>query len=329
MARYISDMNVTSLYYESGTFGSVSGTAQWLGQVQSFDPNDSEGIFQVRYQGTDTRNVNQYNAGPRDYDGTVTYYPQDWKMLMYALGSVTSTGSPFATHTIGELNNGSSSPWVSGTDNPFSSFTLQHAQKAPGTGLNYIRTYNGCVVNNYSLTVANSEIVNCEVNWIAQSVTYSSGAVTMPTENTIRPYLWSDAIFHLTSGVRLDDVNTFTFTVNNNMDPRHYDNGSRVIAPPVPGNRDYQLDLEIDATSEYTKILYDQYYLGGSEFNGGIALTVTAGSRQLWIALSGCRVTEMSAPGGLEGVNTQSVTIEPRSVVPIAIDQTTIRYAPW
>jgi len=328
MARYTADMNRTGFFYESGTYATTTGTTlQWIGGVQNFDADDSTGVFRIRYQGTHTRNVDQFVDGPLDHTGTLSYYPQDWKMLVFALGSNADVSGTTSTHTISELSPGSSSPFISGTDNPFTSFAIEHSEKAVGTGQNFVRTYKGCVVDELSISMPQSEPVTVDVNWIAQNVTFSSGAPTSITEDTSRPFLWSDVKVHIPSGTVYDNITNARFTIRNNLEPKHFDNGSRVITVPVPGYREYMLELTLDGTSERTKTLYDQYFLGGSTFNAILDLTV-ASNRNIAITLSGCKLVDMAAPGGLTGVNQQTVTIEPKNCVALVSD-TTPKYNPW
>ena len=59
MARYTSDLNKVGGFYESGTYGSIggNGSAFWVGQVQSHEIKDEEGLIETRYLGTSNRNV--------------------------------------------------------------------------------------------------------------------------------------------------------------------------------------------------------------------------------------------------------------------------------
>ena len=94
MAIYKADQNQTAFFYESGTYGNLSGGAHWIGQVMSCTPDEERSTIRNRYQGTGTRNVDQFLFGVRDYTGTLVYNPQDWKFLMFALGSNVDAGSP-------------------------------------------------------------------------------------------------------------------------------------------------------------------------------------------------------------------------------------------
>ena len=47
--KYVGDQNQSVFIYESGTFANASGTAQWMGQVQSCEPTSELNIESIRY----------------------------------------------------------------------------------------------------------------------------------------------------------------------------------------------------------------------------------------------------------------------------------------
>jgi len=328
MGRYIGDQNLVGFYYESGTYANVSGALQWIGMVQEVNPDESTGIIEVRYQGSNDRNVDQLVNGPLDYTGTFTYYPQDWKFLMFALGSIVDAGSPSPyTHEIKESNSADGNQFTSGTDNPFISFGLEIAQQHTD-GHNFIRTVKGAMVNSMTITISQGEVISCDIDYVAKESVFSSGTASSLTPTTTRPFMWSDNQVHLPSGTVLDNVKEVSLTINNNIAPQHYINGSREPSTPVPLNRDYELSLTLDANSEWTKTLYDQYFIGGSEFNMMLVVDASTGSRDAYIIMSGCKIMDMEAPQAVEGVNEQTISIKPKSVN-VNVNDAIEKYAPW
>jgi len=81
MSKYLSDQNQLAFIYESGTYGSTSGTRQWIGMVQDHTPDENTNVIPIRYQGSTDRNVDVFEDGNLDFTGTFTYFPQDWKFL--------------------------------------------------------------------------------------------------------------------------------------------------------------------------------------------------------------------------------------------------------
>jgi len=339
MGRLVAGQNVTSWKYESGLYASPSGTsAQWVGLVQSFDPgNDTENIQRLRYHGTNTRNVDVSTIGARDYGGTFEFFPQDWKFMMFALGSIGdgATAGGVYTHYIGELNSDDLAPMTSGTENPFTSFGIESTQQFNDTGENLGRTYKGGVVNSMTLSKTDASApLSCSVDFVAKERVFTSGAVTFgaPTENTIRPFVPSDSLVHLPSGTKLD-VNTWEFVVNNNFDTdgAHVCNGSREITAPTATERDYTLTITMPAESSQAGRLFEMYNSGGAiSNNAGIAITNQYGSTSgtSWIALSGCDVDSFNAPNPVEGVNEWELTLIPKSAHMTAQD-TTAKYKMW
>lgn len=335
MGRFVGDQNTLAFRYESGTYNTASGNHQWIGQVQNVEINESTNPFTVRYLGAGTRNVNAFINGPLDYDVSFMYYPQDFRFMMFALGSNVDSGSPIPyVHTISEVNSASGNAFTSGTKNPFMSFTLIESQKGPATGQNFVRSIQGCIVDSFTMSLSQGNIVSCDVKAIGQSGTYSSGAITLPTEDTTRSWVWQDFKVHIPSGTVFEDVTDAKFTVKNNLLAPHYLNGSRVIDVPIPQNRDYELALTLHATSEKVSGLYASYFLPGSEFNcmiEGVQAEFGAGSKSIYLVMSGCKLFDMKIPTKNTGVNVQSLTIKPKTVIAVANEYTTglIRYNPW
>ena len=322
MGYYVADQNQVVWFFESGTYGSklnsgslVSGN--WVGLVQSHDPTDSENIQEVRYTGTASRNVGQFVDGPRDHEGTISYFVQDFNMAMFAFGSNVDSGSPSPyIHTISELNSDGSYAFTSGTLNPFPSFTVVDSKKATEDGQQQVREYNGCIIDSFNLAASEGEPITCEVGYKAQSLTLGSKTADIPSirnEDTSRPFLWSDVQLHIVSGTKVDVLKDVSFTLSNNLESKHYVNGSRVAAIQVPTNRDYEVTATLDADSTWGKILYEQYWLGGSTFNSILNFTILAGSEEANLIMSGCRITDFSAPTPNEGIDEYSLTYKPKT----------------
>lgn len=334
MSRFISDQNRLGFFYESGLYATPTGTTlQWIGQVQSHDIDESMNVSNIRYVGGGDRNVDAFVNGPEDYTGTITYYPQDWKLLVFAMGSIYSEGSPSPyTHHITEISSASGNAFTSGTKNPFMSFTTYDSHKTIDAW-NLNRQLQGCTMNSYSINISQGEIVSCEGNYVAQHLIKSSGAQTAVTAATTRPFLWQDVRIHIPSGTVIDNVKEATWTINNNLEPPHYLNGSRVIDSPIPLNRDYEFSITMD--SERTRIgsFYDVYFRGGSTFNAMIEIIDAstefgAGSRDLFIMMSGCKLIDMENPTANEGADEQTLTIIPQTCN-ADVNDTIAHYNPW
>ena len=319
--KFVGDQNQSVFIYESGAFGNPSGPAQWIGQVQSFEPEDEPNIEQIRYQGSGDRDVDDFQATIIDHTISINKFPQDWRSFYFVLGSVADTGSaeptvPF-THTMIGMNNDDDNGIVTG--NVLPSVTLENSQIAGTTGSNAIRTYNGAVLNELALSSDGEGLITMDETWMASNVVFSSGAVSAVTAQTTRTWRASD--FSLTlEGTNVDELKGWDLTINNNLVPDHYSNGSINAVSFTALDREVEYSPTIDANEEWFKPLYDQYFLGGSTFNMFLNGIISTGSSELQVTLSGCRIINMEAPTGNSEKNENTLTIVPKKISVVAID---------
>jgi hypothetical protein len=308
MTRFIGDQIQTGFYHESGTYATATGALLWIGLITEHTPDESTNTFELRYVGTGTRNIDMMIQGPKDYDGTLTFHPQDWRFLGFTLGSTTET-SGTATGIYQEMSEIDSDA-SSGFHGEFPSFSIKDIQVA-STGSNLGRTFAGGMVDNITIGAAMGELTTCEVSYKAQSVTYSSGAVgNISGTSTVRPYTWDDWKVHLPSGTDISEAKEFSISITNNIETPHYLDGTQACGTPYPLNREYEISLTLDATDTWAKVMYDQYFQGGSEFNLFIFAEGTPGS--VYMTFSGCRIIDMEAPSAVEGAIEYSLTIRPK-----------------
>lgn len=334
MGLYLSDNQTVLFQYESGTYATTSGASgAWIGLVTDHTPSEDIGIQQIRYAGTANRNVAQIIDTVKDYEGTISFYPQNFRMFAFALGSTTDSGSPSPyTHVISEVNSDVVYPFTSGTsrNNNFASFTIIDSKKSTADGLHQVRKYKGCVVDTLSIGATQGEPVACELKYLAQYLTVGSKTtdiVPKLDEDTTRPFVFSDTKVHRPSGTVLNEVTDWNFSINNNLDRRHYDNGSKVCDNIQPTSRDYELTLTMDASSTTAMSLYNDWQSGNS-FNSLIELVASAGSKDGYIIMSGCVISSFESPSPSEGINEYSITIIPTSAV-INSDDLIQKFTPW
>lgn len=329
MGLLISDQNKLCHFYESGTYANASGTGQWIGKVIEHQINQAENVMEARYLNVGTRDVDSFNTGTQDIDGVITYNPQDWKMLLFTLGSVVDGGSPSPyTHVITPTNSNVGNAYTSGTICPFVSFGLEDAQVQCGTGGNFIRTLKGCTVDSFKLSGVIGEPLKVELGYMAQSIAFSSGTATTSTDSGLRPFMFNDVSLQIVSGTTLQGMTDFSLTINNSLKRENFLNGSRVAFTFTPIDRNYELTATLEGEGLNTKSLYDQYYTGGSEFNVLLKIDASTGSRDAFFTFSGCRITSMDAPSKLSTVNEQSITIKPKTCT-LSINDLTLKYGAW
>ncbi len=322
MTKFLGDQNQVCFLYESGTYASASGTRQWLGLVQEHSLDENMNVIPVKYQGSTDRNVDTFVDGRKEFTGTFTYFPQDMKMLGFAIGSITETATA-GSHIFTETN---SDDRVQTTNTPLTTFTVEDSKNTGTAGSNFIRTINGCMIDSFTLTATQGEIVNAEVGYVAQEIAFTSGAVTAVAPTTTRPYMFSDCSLHIPSGTAYDNVTEMALTINNNLEQGHYLTGSRTLKEILPSNREYELTATLWMDAVNAKTLYESYFIAGSEFNAMMMLQGTTGSA--YIVLSGCKMSDMETPSPLEGTHEQTLTITPQHVSAVVHDST-VDYNCW
>jgi len=327
-AQFLGEMNQVGYLFTSGTYANASGAAlQSFGLVQSNNPSEAVNISNVRYTGTESRDVGKFVTTSKDYAGALTYYPQDFKFAWMAFGSVTEvSGTPY-THNISATNSDDGNITASGTNGGFVDFNIEDSHQVNVSGLNSIRTYNGCKVNSWTIAGGEDDLLSCDIDYIAQSVTPGSNTAGTYTVGTTKPFVFSDCLFHFPSGTVIDEMISFSFTINNNLKTRHYGNGSIVIAEPVPLSRDYSFDVTFDEDSSHRKTFYETYFQGGSVFNCELQIGTSATNKGV-IWMSGCRLSADTAPTPNEGVIEEAMTIIP-GTAGINVSDSTASYLPW
>jgi len=319
--KFYSDQNRTCFQYESGGYALTSGNRTWIGLVQTHTMAPNMNVIDIRYQGDTTRGISDFSQGVQEWMGTFTYFPQDFRFLGFAIGSIYDlTGS----HTFTE-NNGNNRVQTSPT--MLTSFTIEDSkQTSAGTGSNFVRTTVGAVVDSWKMTAREKDVVSCDVKYIAQSSVLSSGAVTALTPTTSKPYVFNNLNLFIPSGTLIDNAKEVTFTISNNLQGGAYLNGSPTITEIIPLNRDYEVTATTDMDANVAKILYENLYTAGSLFNSLIMLRGITGS--LAIVLSGCRMTTMPIPSPAVGRQEQSFTFKAGSASATAYDSIS-KYNAW
>ena len=326
MSRYVSDQNKVVMKHESGTYTFTSGNGVWIGQVISNDITDTENLIETRYLGTGSRSFGELVGGARDVTGTVTYHPQDMRLPFWTIGSVWEGGTTNFYHCVAQISTDvQQCVWTSGTGQISApqSFTLEDSKQAPGTGRNFIRTIIGCVPDSTTITATQGEKVTVECNYIGQSLLHSSGATTSVTALTTTPYLWSDCKLTMIGSV-MDTVKEVSIEINNNTEAPHYVNGSRVIGAPFRLNRNITMNVTADLDCDDADLLYTDLYKANGSFNVEFDMnkdSATAGSMHAVFCLSGCKISDFTAPSANEGVTEASFTITAQNIAGSAFDR--------
>jgi len=287
---------------------------QWFGYgAEPHTPDESEGYEALRYVGGANRNIDVFVTGPREYTGAVTINPQRAISFRLALGKSTCSGSPSApiTHTLAE----------SGT---LPSFTIEDNQQIT-TGSHLNRIFIGCTVDSMTLSCAEGERLEQEINYIAKQTYHTTEARTAVTAGSDEPLKWEYCLLYISGGGVNGDVDTmkeWSWTINNNLDAPNYQDGSEYIGQPIPGDRDYEFTSMFNATAGSAYDWYNKFFKGGSTFNANVYIFRTSGTDDINITMSGCKLMDCDQPARRSGVVEQTWTVRPQACAIIARDDT-------
>ena len=168
---------------------------------------ESQGVEQN--YGTGSRKNNQLTYGKYGVNGSLTGKLCNGRLLAYALGSDTPSGTGPTTHTLGVL------------DGELESFTLGQYHKTSDKGDEIV----GCKINDFNLSLDTGGILEGTFNYIAKGITKKGSTVgtrTAPTETILPSYTgtvsWNSGAV---------ECKTFNFNYANNLGDDEYSIGDR------------------------------------------------------------------------------------------------------
>jgi len=237
----------------------------------------------VENYGVGSRKNNQLVYGKYGVSGSLTGSILNGRLLAYALGTDSPSGTGPTTHTLAQADT-----------EGLSSFTLTQNFISTDKGF----TVAGCKVNDFSLDLDTGGLLKGTYNWVGKDVTTitsSVGTRTAPTEPVQPSY---SATVSWDSGEI--DVKTFNFTYNNNLGEDEYNIGDR--------RRQALPEGEIKMNGSFVAIfssldLYNDFkttFSTGSETGNAKALSfvattgATTTQYELSLALTDVNLTELN-----------------------------------
>jgi len=303
-------------YGKEATWGTAAVGSIWMGHVQSHEPDWNYNIKGVRYIGSNNRTKDDYYELATDIKGKIEVYPQDWRMLTYAFGKVSSAGgsAPY-THTITESG-------------ALPSFTLEDifiSNTASNAG-NVKYLAKGCMIDTLEISGNPGEPITMSIDYIGQTGSkIASGTkttVTAATTKVMRSEMTE--LSNLTgAGINgaISGLDTYTFRIKNNLSPRGYLNNSKDIGGIETGGVDYEFKFKIDATEATLSEFENGMHQAGSTFNADMYIFRTSGTDQAHIWMSGARVIDIDVPRQVEpGPVEIEITAEPQTAGAIIKD---------
>jgi len=304
------------------TWGTAATVDQWFGEAFDDahvpDENFGKNKDPIRYVGAaGDRNVSKFIDTNSEFTGTITFNVQKPFIWWLGMGTVTSTGSPSTpvTHTMTESGG-----------NYLPSFTLEDWQGS-GTDMNVKRVYEGCTIDSMTLRCSEGEKVENEISYIAETMTPSSGTKSTITAMSGNTFRWEHCQLNI-SGAGIDgmfeSLKEWSWTLNNNLDAKRYQKNTGNISQPIPGDRDYEFTLTVDAPVGSAALWYDTYKKNGSPFELNLYMFRTSGTDDVKINMSGCRAIDIDQPIKSKGVPEQVWTVKPTKCEIVVRDSTMV-----
>ncbi len=338
-----------SLYWGcESTYGSAHTIDEPIGLVQSVNPSESNNLIKIKTLGG-TRDYSNIVPGTFEITGSFDYYLQGCAFLRQAFGEDTATTTTVDSGP--KIHTGASYLHVLGsaespTTDSFPSFTLEFTD-AEDTGAdadtaNLKRTYAGCRVNTLGISGSVDEPLRISVDWIGQGVEVSTAAASSVSESTDDPYVFYQGAVYATSGgitaytvpdsgSMIAEVNSFDFSVNNNLESVWYISGTtnahqtlRGLKNLIVKGRDYEssLGLHFKNRQMYQRFLGSnsatepQNTLGKYQIALDFVKTGTIGAdpkvatdNWIRIVLGSCAFNSVNITGAPEDVVSQDIDI--------------------
>lgn len=239
--------------------------------------------------GIGSRKNNQNTYGKYGVSGNLTGSMLNGRLLAYAIGTDTPSGSAPTTHTI-----------ANHATNALSSFTL--TKNMINTDKGY--TISGCKINDFALNLEVGGKLTSTYNWIGKDVTEIASTVgtrTAPTETILPAY--TSTISWNASEI---ETTAFTFNYNNNLGDDEYSIGDRRRQAITEG----QISMNGTFTAIFSSFtLYDDFkttFSAGTEVGTSRALSLVASTgatstlNELSLGLTGVTLTELGSPVNLD-----------------------------
>ena len=294
-------------------YGTVATPVIVLGRNATFDPNrNNQNVTEVPSTGAGTLDVEAREFGQEDWGGVLSWSPQDWRFLKFALldvsSDVTDTSTGPTTHTFTNATAG------------LLSFTMERAIRAT---TDRVRTYEGCQMDQLALSWdsgAAGNFLQAQANIIAEDCNNGTSRteITAPTTEAFKPRhvqltLEGGVVAYLKSG---------TFTITNGLSDGRYANSDleRVKGESSQTTRKYNLTAVAEYVDDTFFDMLDSADILASTntlvFNRGTNDTLT-------VTFTGAYLNKASDPTVVGGKNLVTLNLGINSAAFVAVDALT------
>jgi len=243
-----------TLYWGGETaYGSAAVIDEPVGLVQSINPTETNNLIKVKTLGG-TRDYASIVPGKFEVTGSFEYYLQDGVFLRQAFGEDTCTtatvdsGPKFHTGAATYLHCMGSADSPAADDFPSFSLELTDYEDsgAAADTANLKRVYDGCRVNTLKIAGTIDAPITVSVDYIGQGVNVSTAGPTAVSESTEDPFVFYQGQVYCTSGAitaetsvvtgsKVCEVNSFDYSINNNLEAVWYISGTCAKGQSIRG----------------------------------------------------------------------------------------------
>lgn len=291
-----------------GTAGTPAGT-DYVDKVTTFNSTITNNMTRIQGigEGRDaTSNVN----GNLDCNGSMDWELTDPSFLQYCfIGLKSGAGTAGDPYEIAESN-------ALGYDaTQVNTLTLEVGSNSGSN--DDVMTYDGVVINTFTVGANQGETVKCNADWMGRTAT-SSTTVETYTKPANRPLTFIDGAVTVGSDTA-GKLTSFSLTCANNIQT-YRSMGSRLISMPVAGIRRYDFTFTMKLHYDDTASVLSGLEARGIVFTGVTTATTpntgaentavavsfdlsegdTAGDRKIFFDLENCYFESYSQPVALE-----------------------------
>lgn len=301
------------IYAEDSAFGTAGtpGGTDYVDKVSSFTASITNNAIRVHGIG-EGRNATKVVNGILDVNGSLEWELTDRSFLQYCFVGIWQGSDGNSHDDAFELAEKDQIGYEAGQVK-----TLTFEVGSEGGTTDDVLTYDGIVINNFTLTATVGETIKCSADWVCRTVT-SSTTVESYTPPTERPFTFVDGSVDIGTDA-VFTVSNVTLTVAQNMFI-YRSLGSRLINQPVTGIRRYDFTLTLKMNSNDTADTMSAIELRELFFGSTGATTpndtatntalgtlkvklsegATSGDRQLWFEFENGYLESWSKPVELE-----------------------------
>lgn len=233
MTNIYKGYNTGIMYKTESTYGTaVTVDTAIEGKVTAFAGNWTNNFFREQGLG-EGRNATFTGFGAFDAGGTIEWIPSRMSFLEYVIGTKSGDGS-------------SGTPFLLTEADSLSSFTMQAFNDATA---DMVDTYEGCMLNNVTLTLAEGDLLRASADWVAETVRTNTAGVAFSADTT-DPWNFAQGVLKWGATPSTEAyVTNGSITISNNLFV-YRALGSRFIQEPTTGLRRYDFNITVKANSD-------------------------------------------------------------------------------